>query len=142
MLDRRVIKYAEIMKIFYLFAEFKKEDINFKGTNVINWLKTKALLSKDNIIEKINHFVPRGSKPLVEVQPYSKWQRLLKNLEKYDQTVVASYNIYLAFILRFLQLSGKVRIADNEARKAAAKAEREAREEKIKEAEQKAIEKQ
>lgn len=142
MLDRRVIKYAEIMKIFYLFAEFKKEDINFKGTNVINWLKTKALLSKDNIIEKINHFIPRGSKPLVEVQPYSKWQRLLKNLEKYDQTVVASYNIYLAFILRFLQLSGKVRIADNEARKAAAKAEREAREEKIKEAEQKAIEKQ
>lgn len=130
------------MKIFYLFAEFKKEDINFKGTNVINWLKTKALLSKDNIIEKINHFIPRGSKPLVEVQPYSKWQRLLKNLEKYDQTVVASYNIYLAFILRFLQLSGKVRIADNEARKAAAKAEREAREEKIKEAEQKAIEKQ
>lgn len=142
MLDRRVIKYAEIMKIFYLFADFKKEDINFKGTNVINWLKTKALLSKDNIIEKINHFIPRGSKPLVEVQPYSKWQRLLKNLEKYDQTVVASYNIYLAFILRFLQLSGKVRIADNEARKAAAKAEREAREEKIKEAEQKAIEKQ
>lgn len=130
------------MKIFYLFADFKKEDINFKGTNVINWLKTKALLSKDNIIEKINHFIPRGSKPLVEVQPYSKWQRLLKNLEKYDQTVVASYNIYLAFILRFLQLSGKVRIADNEARKAAAKAEREAREEKIKEAEQKAIEKQ
>lgn len=142
MLDRRIIKYAEIMKIFYLFADFKKEDINFKGTNVINWLKTKALLSKDNIIEKINHFIPRGSKPLVEVQPYSKWQRLLKNLEKYDQTVVASYNIYLAFILRFLQLSGKVRIADNEARKAAAKAEREAREEKIKEAEQKAIEKQ
>jgi hypothetical protein len=122
------------MKIFYLFAEFKKEEINFKGTNVINWLKTKALLSKDNIIEKINHFVPRGSKPLVEVQSYSKWQRLLKNLEKYDQTVVASYNIYLAFILRFLHLSGKVRIADNEARKAAAKAEREAREEKIKEA--------
>lgn len=48
----------------------------------------------------------------------------MKCLEKYDQNIVASYNLFLAFILRFLQLGAKVRIADNEARKAAAKADR------------------
>jgi hypothetical protein len=53
----------------------------------------------------------RGSKPF-DVLPYAKWQRILKNLESFDQAVVASYNLYLAFILRFLQISGKARIAD------------------------------
>lgn len=72
----------------------------------------------------MNFFTARGSKPNIEIKPYAKWQRTLKNIEKYDLIAVASYNIYLAFILRFLLLSGKVRIADSEARKAAAKAER------------------
>jgi hypothetical protein len=40
---------------------------------------------------------------------------------------VSAYNIFLAFILRFLLLAGRVRIADNEARRNAAKAERDAR---------------
>jgi hypothetical protein len=48
----------------------------------------------------------------------------LKSLEKYDAPSIANFNIYLAFIFRFLQLVGKVRIADNEARKAQAKADR------------------
>lgn len=52
----------------------------------------------------------------------------MKCLEKYDQNTVASYNLFLAFILRFLQLAAKVRIADNEARRTIAKADREARE--------------
>lgn len=52
---------------------------------------------------------------------------MLKNLEKYDINNIAAYNIFLAFILRFLLIAGKVRISDNEARKNAAKAERDAR---------------
>jgi hypothetical protein len=35
----------------------------------------------------------RGSKPF-DVLPYAKWQRILKNLESFDQAVVASYNLY------------------------------------------------
>ena len=35
------------MKIFLIFAGQKKEEINFKGINVMNWLKAKNLLSKD-----------------------------------------------------------------------------------------------
>lgn len=110
------------MKIFYIFAGFKKEEINFKGTNIFNWFKAKTLLTKDQITHKINDYIVRGSKPDVSVTPYAKWQRILKNLEKYDINNVASYNIFLAFIFRFLQLSGKVRIADSESRKATAKA--------------------
>lgn len=124
LLDRRVLKFPEIMKIFFLFSGFTKEEINYKGTNIFNWLKAKSLITKDQLAQKMTSFTSRGSKPNVETKPYSKWQRILKNLEKYDVNAVASYNIYLAFILRFLVLSGKVRIADSEARKAAAKAEK------------------
>ena len=74
------------------------------------------------------------------MKPYAKWHRVLACLDKYDLVTVASYNLFLAFILRFLQLAGKVRVADRLARKAHIKAEREAREERIKEAEQKAAE--
>ncbi len=78
----------------------------------MNWRKAKLLMTKEEIITKINQFIPRGSKPSVVVKPYAKWQRILKSLEKYEQNTVAAYNIVLAFILRFLQLSGKVRIGD------------------------------
>jgi len=81
-------------------------------------------LKKEEIFTKINQFVSRGSKPKVVIKPYAKWQRILKCLEKYEQSTVAAYNIFLAFVLRFLQTSGKVRIADREARKTAAKLER------------------
>ena len=100
------------------------------------------MLSKDIILKAVGDFAARGSKPTAKVQSYAKWQRILKVVEKYDQNTVVAYNIFLALILRFLQLSGKVRIADNEARKAAAKANREVREERIKEAETKKAEKE
>jgi hypothetical protein len=78
--DRRVLKFPEIMKIFLIFAGFKKEEINYKGTNILNWLKAKSLVTKDQITQKITSYVVRGSKPDVEVKPYAKWQRILKNL--------------------------------------------------------------
>ena len=113
LLERRVIKYAEIMKVFMFFTGVGKEEVNFPGTNVLNWLKAKSLLSKDDIHKSIAEYVPRGAKPDAKVRSYAKWQRVLKCLDKYDQNTVASYNLYLAFILRFLQLSGKTRIGDN-----------------------------
>lgn len=101
------------MKLFLIFAGHPKEEINFSCTNVLSWLKAKAILTKENIHNVISKYVPRGAKPALKVEPYAKWQRLLKCLDKYDQNTVASYNLFLAFILRFLQLAGKVRIADN-----------------------------
>ena len=47
LLDRRVLKYQEIMKIFFLFSGFTKEEINYKGTNIFNWLKAKSLAPKE-----------------------------------------------------------------------------------------------
>lgn len=113
MLDRRVIKYPEIIKVFLIFAGHSKEELNFSHTNVLNWLKAKLLITKEIIHSIIAQYVPRGAKPSVKVEPYAKWQRIMKCLEKYDQNTVASYNLFLAFILRFLQLAAKVRIADN-----------------------------
>lgn len=37
------------MKIFYLFAGFKKEDVNFPSTNVLNWFKSKTIMTKEGI---------------------------------------------------------------------------------------------
>lgn len=54
LLERRVIKYAEIMKLFFIFAGFKKEEINIKGTNVMNWIKTRKILSKDLFVQKVH----------------------------------------------------------------------------------------
>ena len=54
---------------------------------------------------------------------------------------LVNYNIYLAFILRLVQLYTKVRVQDKEARVAKIQMEREAREQKIKEAEEKVNEK-
>ena len=125
-----------------LFAGFKKEEINSKGTNNLNWLKAKQLLSKELIHNSISQYVVRGAKPDVKLSPYAKWQRILKTLEKYDQSVVYAYNPFMGYILRFLQLAGKARIADREARKANAKAEKQAREDRIKEAEIKNLEKE
>lgn len=68
------------MKLLYYFAGFSKEDITIKGTNIINWLKVKTLLTKEQLYEKISHYVSRGSKHVLEIQPYAKWQRILKNL--------------------------------------------------------------
>lgn len=113
LLDRRVLKFPEIMKLFFLFAGFRKEEVTLRGTNVFNWLKAKALLPRDQLKQIITAYIARGSKPDVEVKPYAKWQRLLRNLEKYDLAAVATYNIFLAFLLRFLIIAGKVRIADN-----------------------------
>ena len=125
-----------------LFAGFKKEEINTKGTNNLNWLKAKQLLNKELINKSITQYVVRGPKPEAKISPYAKWQRILKTLEKYDQSVVYAYNPFMGYILRFLQLTGKARIADRDARKANAKAEKEAREERIKEAEIKNAEKE
>jgi len=37
------------MKVFYLFAGFTKEEINFPSTNVLNWFKSKTILTKEEI---------------------------------------------------------------------------------------------
>ena len=110
-----------------IFTGYQKEEITVKGTNNLNWLKARQILKKEFVCKSISEYSARGAKPEAKVKAYAKWQRILKVVDKYDQNVVVTYNPYLAFLLRFLQLTGKVRIADKEARKANAKAEKEAR---------------
>lgn len=63
-----------------LFAGFTKEEINFKGTNTLNWPKAKTLLTKESIHKAITQYAPRGAKPDAKVKAYAKWQRILKVL--------------------------------------------------------------
>ena len=80
LLERRVIKYPEIIKMFMIFAGYKKEEIVNPGTNILNWLKAKQLLSKEIIQKIIHEYTPRGAKPDAKVPPYAKWERILKCL--------------------------------------------------------------
>lgn len=105
-----------------IFTGFKKQQVCVPGTNNLNWLKAKQHLKKDFIQKSISEYSTRGAKPEAKVKPYAKWQRIMKVVDKYDQNTVVTYNPYMAFMLRFLQLSGKVRVADKQARKANAKA--------------------
>ena len=68
------------MKVFFYFAGYTKEEVCFRGSNVINWFKARSLLTKEGILTKIKQFVPRGGKINVLVKPFAKWQRILKNL--------------------------------------------------------------
>ena len=68
----------------------------------------------------------------ITVKPYAKWERMLKNIQGIDAQNIAVSNIYVAFILRFLQLVGKVRIADRERRIEVMKEERRLRKERKK----------
>ena len=86
------------------------------------------------------NYSPRGGK-ITPVLSYAKWERIARNIEKYEQTATATCNIYLAFIQRFLQITARVRKADRETRVAFMKQERESREKKIKERDLKADEK-
>lgn len=43
---------------------------------------------------------------------YSKWERMERNFKDIDPATIAAYNIYLAFIIRYLKLVAKVRQGD------------------------------
>lgn len=60
----------------------------------------------------MNEYHPRGSKPESLVPNYAKWERMERNFKDIDPATIAAYNIYLAFIMRYLKLVAKVRQAD------------------------------
>ena len=111
-LDAKVLKYYDILKYWLIFTGKSKEEINFSQTNLFDFRRCKKLFDRNTFIDEINSYNPRGSKSEITVKSYAKWERIIKCLEKFDQNAVATYNIALAFILRFLQVTGKVRLAD------------------------------
>ncbi len=122
------------------FLNYSKKNICIKDTNILDWRNAKRLLVKDKILSTISDYNPRGGK-LNNVLPYARWQRISKNLEKFDAANVASYNIYMAFILRFLQVTARVRVADRIARIKNMKQERKNRQNRIAEKQKKDQEK-
>ncbi len=123
LLSFEVLKYPEIFKNFLFFLGYSKKSICVKDTNILDWRNVRKTLQKDKILEKLANYSPRGGK-IENVVPYAKWERIAKNLEKFDFNNISTYNIYLAFILRFLQTCAKVRVADREARVANMRQER------------------
>ena len=63
--ELNVVKYHQVIKQFLIFLDFKKEEFCFKGTNFVDWKKTKHLMKSNTpkIFEKINAINARGSKP-------------------------------------------------------------------------------
>ena len=68
------------MKTFYLFSGFSKEEVNYPNTNVLDWYKASKKLTKEAIYQKMNEYTSRGCKSNIQIKPYAKWQRVLKNL--------------------------------------------------------------
>lgn len=80
-----------------------KEEINFPGTNILDWTKVKSTVH-EGLFEKIANYSHRG--PRAEaVYPYAKIGRLSKRLEKYDLEQVENYNVCYGKMLKWLQLS-------------------------------------
>ena len=122
--NAKVLKNKEILKYWIIFCGESKQEINIEGTNLLDLRKARKHLLKDSFTSKINEYNPRGMKYDVTVKPYAKWERMLKNIQGIDAQNIAVSNIYVAFLLRFLQLVGKVRIADRERRIEVMKEER------------------
>ena len=126
-LKAKVLKYKEILKYWLLFTGLSKQDICYPETNVLDLRKAKKFLKRESFVEKIQNYPLRGSKPDGDVQDAAKWERIARNLQTIDTQLVASSNIYLSFLLRFLQLAAKVRVADRERRVQVMKEERKSR---------------
>lgn len=99
--------------------------------------KAKKLITESVFVDRIMDYNAREAKPDIATLGYAKWERMLQNMEKIDINTVASFNIYLAFILRTLILIGKIRQADRVKRIDIMLEERKARRERIKENEAK-----
>lgn len=82
-IEAKVLKYQDILKYWLLFSGKKKDQINIGGTNVLDLRKARKYLDKNVFLDTINTYNVRGSKPTVIVEPYAKWERMLKGLEKY-----------------------------------------------------------
>lgn len=117
MLELNVVKYTQVLKQFLILLSYRKEDFCIKGTNVLDWQKTKGLLKthRQRIFELLSAVNPRGSKPEI-VHPYGKCARIAKNIEGLEPQTLSTYNIYFSFMLRLLQLYTKTRQQDREAR--------------------------
>lgn len=72
-----MIKYHQIVKQWLIVLGWKKEEFCFKGTNLLDWQKTKFLLNsqRTTLFEQLNGLNPRGAKPEFILQ-YAKCARI------------------------------------------------------------------
>ncbi len=48
LLELNIVKYHQAIKQFLICLEFRKEEFCFKGTNVLDWQKTKNLMKNQS----------------------------------------------------------------------------------------------
>ncbi|CAD8127048.1 unnamed protein product [Paramecium sonneborni] len=109
----RIIKFNSIIQSGLYLIGSNKADINLPDTNRLN---IRKLVLDENLIQQIVSYNHRGPKP----EPQYKWcyvDRVQKRIEKIEQEQVDAYNLILGRMLKFLQLTCKLRKLDIEIRK-------------------------
>ena len=113
--DYRVVKFKGIFQCVLYFLGHRKEAINIPKTNILDWKKC-ARMFNESLINKLLSYSHRGSKH-ERIHPYAKVNRLAKMVEKFEISQVENYNLGLGRVLRFMQLTLKLRKLDIEIRK-------------------------
>ncbi|CAD8138112.1 unnamed protein product [Paramecium pentaurelia] len=109
----RIIKFNIIIQSGLYLIGANKSDINIPDTNRLN---IRKLVLDENLIQQIAAYNHRGPKQ----EPQYKWcyvDRVQKRIEKIEQEQVDAYNLVLGRLLKFLQLTCKLRKQDIEIRK-------------------------
>ncbi|CAD8142533.1 unnamed protein product [Paramecium octaurelia] len=109
----RIIKFNTIIQAGLYLIGANKLDINLPESNRLN---IRKLVLDENLIQQIVAYNHKGPKP----EPQYKWcyvDRVQKRVEKIEQEQVDAYNVILGRLLKFLQLTCKLRKLDIEIRR-------------------------
>ncbi|CAK78599.1 unnamed protein product (macronuclear) [Paramecium tetraurelia] len=109
----RIIKFNTIIQAGLYLIGANKSDINLPDNNRLN---IRKLVLDENLIQSIVAYNHKGPKP----EPQYKWcyvDRVQKRVEKIEQEQVDAYNLILGRLLKFLQLTCRLRKLDIEIRR-------------------------
>jgi hypothetical protein len=104
---RRVIKYEAVIQCAFYLLNYHKNDINYKGTNVLDWRKVRSMFNNLFII-KLLSYSHRGNEIVIIIysknyikkdskskkpHPWALINRIYSILEDYDQEEIENYNV-------------------------------------------------
>lgn len=88
-----------------------REEINTKGTHVLNWKLVSKKLINEQFFEKVLNYNLKGEKR-DEVPPYSLVNKIGKKVEGYDMEEVNAYNVTFGRLLQWLRYTCELRKKD------------------------------
>lgn len=127
-----VLRFQPLMQMVLYFLGHTKKEINFPGTNILDWNRVRVGVCNQGLIERLVEYSHRGAKP-EKVEGYSKWSRIVEVLEKMDYQAVLGYNLFYGCLLKYMLMTARLRRVDSEIRREKLVVLRAAREERIKE---------